>query len=316
MINNHFPWHENAWLQVERALERDRVPHALLLEGPAGLGKGYFARRVAGRLLGQPELAADESSAHPDLRQVGLIDDRKQITVDQIRELCASLALTSHAGAYKVAIIDPADRMNINAANSLLKTLEEPTAQTLLILVRSRLDTLPATVASRCRRLRFSTPPVSLALEWLVNQAPERDWSELLERADGAPLAALAAAEGGLDRLDARFAADLQAIAAGRMDPLLAAAEWNKNPSQVCLRWLNTTVCQLIRGQMDPDGPGLSDLQTATKDLPLERLFWYLDEIQMVMSRQDGTLNAQLALESLLVPWADRLESLQAGGGM
>jgi len=311
-----FSWHRDAWQQIERAIERDRLPHALMLEGPAGLGKGHFARRVAGRLLGHPDLASQQALQHPDLRQVGLVDERRQITVDQIRELCASLTLTSHAGSHKVAIIDPADRMNINAANSLLKTLEEPTPDTLLILIRARLDTLPATVASRCRRIRFATPATELALNWLRTRAPDHDWPRLLASADGAPLAALAAVELGHDQLEEHFAADLQAIVAGRKDPLQVAAEWNKTPSSVSLRWLGATVCQLIRERMTERAQTPSNLQTETKHLPLERLFWYLDEIQMVMGRQDGALNAQLTLDSLLVPWSDHLQSVQAGGGM
>jgi len=311
-----FPWQKDVWQQIERAIERDRLPHALMLEGPAGLGKGHFARRVADRLLGNPDLDPDGAVTHPDLRLVGLVDERRQITVDQIRELCAALTLTSHAGGHKVAIIDPADRMNINAANSLLKTLEEPTPDTLLILVRSRLDTLPATVASRCRRMRFATPATEQALDWLLNTAPDHDWSRLLAGADGAPLAALAAVEQGRDQLEEHFAADLRAIVAGRKDPLQVAAEWNKNPSWVTLRWLSSTVCLLIRERMTGTDQTASNLQTETKHLPLERLFWYLDEIQMVMSRQDGTLNPQLTLESLLVPWTDRLQSVQVGGGM
>jgi DNA polymerase-3 subunit delta' len=237
-------------------------------------------------------------------------EGKKQIVVEQVRELCAELAMTSYSSGYKVAIVDPAERMNVSAANSLLKTLEEPTDNTLLILVRSRLDTLPATVASRCQRLRFAVPAEEDALRWLDQQEPGRDWRPLLRIAAGAPLAALQAAGEGVDELDQRFCEDLVEIAAGRRDPVKAASDWSKIDPRITLAWLNGFVVALIRRRA-LEMPDANDrLQNLSEVLPLEQLFMYLDEVQGSARRIDGALNLQMTLENLLIPWATGLQNL------
>lgn len=306
----NFPWHEKNWETIERAWSIGRLPHALLLEGPRGLGKSDFALRIAALVLGREALDPGHGRSHPDLNLLSVREDKKQIVVEQVRELCAELAMTSYASGYKVAIIDPAERMNINAANSLLKTLEEPTDNTVLILVRSRLDTLPATVASRCQKLRFAVPPEARALEWLEDQGPDTDWRPLLSMVAGAPLAAVQAAEEGMDKLDRRFRKDLDNIASGRLDPVKAAADWSKVDPGITLTWLNGFVVSLIRRHARWDGNDGDSLQNPSKVLPLEQLFVYLDEVQASTRRLDGALNLQMMLENLLIPWASRLQSL------
>lgn len=297
-------WHEKNWNTVLGAHKQDRLPHALLLEGPAGLGKSLFAERLARLLLDLGTAGPSSPVSHPDLSRVGVPEGKKQITVAQIRDLCAELSMTSHASGYKVAIIDPADKMNINAANSLLKTLEEPTPDTLLILVRARLDTLPATIASRCQRLRFAVPSRQAALDWLTDHDETRNWGPLLEMTAGAPLAALNAAEEGLDELDQRLLADLTGIVTGRLDPIRVAAEWSKLEPATCIGWLNTRMTALIRSKSRITTAADEGLQILAKDLPLERVFLYLDSVQEALRRTDGALNLQMLLESLLIPWA------------
>jgi len=305
-----FPWQEKNWATIERAWRIGRLPHALMLEGPQGLGKSVFARRVAAMVLGRDEIDPDRGLTHPDLNMLTLAEGKKQIVVEQVRELCAELAMTSYASGYKVAIIDPAERMNINAANSLLKTLEEPTDDTLLILVRSRLDTLPATVASRCQRLRFAVPTEDDAVDWLEQQDAGRDWRPLLHIVAGAPLAALRAAEEGMDKLDRRFREDLTEIAAGRRDPVKVASDWSKIDPGITLAWLNGFVVSLIRRHGRWSENGNDSLQNLSKVLPLEQLFTYLDEVQGSARRMDGALNLQMMLENLLIPWAARLRDV------
>ncbi len=90
--------------------------------------------------------------------RVSLVEESRQIRIEQVRELADELALTSHQGGYKVGILTPADALNRFAANALLKTLEEPPARTLLILVATQPSRLPATILSRCQRLRVRAP--------------------------------------------------------------------------------------------------------------------------------------------------------------
>ncbi len=261
-------------------------------------------------VLGRDEIDPERGLSHPDLNMLTLSDGRKQIVVEQVRELCAELAMTSYASGYKVAIIDPAERMNVNAANSLLKTLEEPTDNTLLILVRSRLDTLPATVASRCQRLRFAVPAEDDALHWLEQRAAGRDWRPLLRIVSGAPLAALRAADEGMDKLDQRFRQDLTEIAAGRRDPVKVASDWSKIDPGITLAWLNGFVVSLVRYHAGWSRDVNDSLQNLSKVLPLEQLFMYLDEVQESTRRMDGALNLQMMMENLLIPWATRLQNV------
>jgi DNA polymerase-3 subunit delta' len=308
------PWHHAPWEQVRRAWSADRLPHALLLEGPAGLGKLEFARRVAALTLTEVDAAPAADWRHPDLRETTLLEDKKQIGVNQIRELCSELFMTAHADGYKVALIHPAEKMNAHAANSLLKTLEEPTERTLLILVRSRLDTLPATIASRCQRLRFAAPDRADALAWLEACEPGPAWTRLLAIAGGAPLRARALAAAGMDDVDLAFRQDLAALLRGEESAARIAGRWQKQPLEDSLAWLNAFVTDLIR-ILATDGDNLSaDLHIFQRNIRLASLFGYLDEIQAAIARTGTALTPQLVLEGLLVPWCHRLEGAFQGG--
>ncbi|HVN00560.1 MAG TPA: DNA polymerase III subunit delta' [Caulobacteraceae bacterium] len=172
------------------ALERGRLHHAWLLVGPEGVGKATFAYRAARRLLGaRPEpaygaLGADPDDpafrqvagrAHPDLMVLELESDegksRKSIPVDEARALPEFFSKSPGRAAYRVAIIDTADDLNANAANAVLKTLEEPPARGVLFLISHRPGALLPTIKSRCRRLVFAPPPSDEAARWVARAA-------------------------------------------------------------------------------------------------------------------------------------------------
>jgi DNA polymerase-3 subunit delta' len=185
---------EGAELAFLEALERGRLHHAWLLVGPEGVGKATFAYRAARRLLGaSPEpafgaLGADPQDpvfrqvagrAHPDLMVLERDDGqgkggegrgRKSIPVDEARGLPEFFAKSPGRAAYRVAIIDTADDLGANAANAVLKTLEEPPERGVLLLVSSRPGALLPTIKSRCRRLVFAAPPTEAAVRWLTAQ--------------------------------------------------------------------------------------------------------------------------------------------------
>jgi DNA polymerase III subunit delta' len=315
-----FPWQSAAWQEFEAALAADRLGHAYLIEGPQGLGKLHLAFRMAARVLGIEWQAADPPLPlqHPDLNWITLETDdegkqKKQIGIHQIREACASLAMTSYSGGWKVAVVWPAEQLNPHSANALLKTLEEPAPRTLLLLVRSRLDTLPATIASRCQRVRIAPPPATEAIPWLEARAGEGDWQRLLSLAGDAPLMALLLAEEGFRELDRKFAADLAGILGRRREALEVAAEWARQPLPMTLRWLDVWTSELVRWKAAGAGAALEAspqraLQTALEGIPLQRLFRYKDEVRSAMTRNDGVFNTQMVLEGLLAPWADQLE--------
>ena len=204
--------HEAPERALLEALERGRLHHAWLLVGPEGVGKATFAYRAARRLLGaRPEpgyglLGADPNDpvfrqvagrAHPDLLVLQRDDPdakaRKSIPVDEARALPEFFAKSPGRAAYRVAIIDSADDLNANAANAVLKTLEEPPPRGVLLLVSHRPGSLLPTIRSRCRRLVFAPPPADDATRWLTAAAdvsPEAAMT-LLKMARGAPGRAL-----------------------------------------------------------------------------------------------------------------------------
>jgi len=225
------------------AMRRGRLHHAWLLTGPRGVGKATFAYRAARRLLGaKPDpsrgvLGADpddpvcrriQARGHGDLLVLTRPYDAKRdrlkgaITVDVARTMPEFFSSTAGEGGWRVCIIDAADDLNVNAANAILKTLEEPPKRTVIFLVAHAPGRLPATVRSRCRRLAFTAPGVDVAAD-VVARALDIDASEAraaAELSEGRPGEAIRlAAAGGValaQRLDALF------DALPRLDPSAA----------------------------------------------------------------------------------------------
>lgn len=226
------PWSLPAWERLVERAAAGRLPHALLLGGPAGLGKRALAEAfVRARLCESPAdgracgdcrtcrlLAA---GTHPDRMLVKLEPNpkthvmRREIVVDQIRALSARLAMSSQLDGWQVAVIDPADLMNPAAQNALLKTLEEPTPSSLIALVADQPWRLTATIRSRCQRVDFTLPAAAEAEAWLEARGIANA-AHVLAAAGGNPGQAWALAEqGGVQRRN-EVARDLLALAAGR----------------------------------------------------------------------------------------------------
>ena len=290
----------------------DRVPHAVLLAGPAGVGKRAAAHWIAATTLGirtsrlpvYPQ-AADE---HPDLRWVAPLEDKESIGIDQIRELVHAMALTSYEGGGKVAVIEPANAMTVSAANSLLKTLEEPPGDALLVLVADRVGKLPATVFSRCQRIDLPAPAETVALAWLDRVQPGASWTEALRVAGGGPLAAIAVA----DDLEtsASMARDLNALGKGMGSAVEVAARWTKIGPGFVLNWLAQQVklCVIACSAGREQAPGLAIEDSVVRRMDRRNLFCYLDIINGLRGQSGGSFNVQLTLETLLIDWADGLQ--------
>jgi DNA polymerase-3 subunit delta' len=323
------PWLAEARRQIARALAAGRLPHALLLVGQAGLGKAaladYLARLALCDRPGEapcgecPACHLHAAGNHPDLRRVGLVEEKKQIAVDDIRELIAALTLRSYRGGRKVAIVDPADAMNTNGANALLKTLEEPTPETLLILTAARPERLPATISSRCQRIALRRPEEPAALAWLERQDPGAPWPTLLALAAGAPVAALELARAGADRLQKQMAELPGQLARADTDLVALAEECQKSLPAEKLRWIENWVTDRIRRALiapaADHSPGTPGLPAEVRRRHIQGLYAILDELRMAQAALRGPANLGLLWERVLGLIAGELASVRGARG-
>ena len=305
-------WLKNFSKSWHDRIEHGRLPHAVLLSGPVGVGKRAAAAWMAAQRLGKGESTTvpqypAEILEHADLHWIGPPEDKASIGIEQIRELVAEIGLTSYEGIGKVAIIEPADLMTTNAANSLLKTLEEPPGDALLILVADRSGRLPATIFSRCQRIDIRPPTEADGLAWLDRVHPGSEWNEALRLAGYAPLAAVDV----IEQLDTHAAMqrDFSGVGRGSVSPLEVAARWSKLEAPFVLNWLARQVQQAIRTLSGSRGAGRSGAigESVLERMDRRNLFCYLDTINRLRGQPAGSFNVQLTLESLLIDWANGL---------
>jgi len=320
------PWQQPQWDSLQSRIAQENLPHALLLTGRRGVGKLQFARQLADLLLCSESQIAPcgqckgcrliAAGTHPDLKVIQPPEDKNVISVDQIRELTHYLSLTALCGGYQVILIAPADAMNVNAANSLLKTLEEPPSNTLLLLMTDRPSALTATIRSRCQVINFEKPAHESALAWLKNQQPELDpkaAETVLELADGAPLRAVEMATQGAISQRTEMLDDLEQIAAGRCDPIEIAKKWLKLGKKESLYWVYGWLVDMVRMKVANQPPYIANADVAprlskmaaTIELPL--LYKRLDQVSEALRLADNqSLNAELLLEGVLIGWTSR----------
>jgi DNA polymerase-3 subunit delta' len=329
------PWQKIQWQQIGQLLETDRLPHALLLHGNQGLGKADFARALAAAVLCNQPLsnfqACGSCSAchllaaktHPDMHflQPNASGNSKSknpvlnIRIDEIRRLCEKLNQTSQFSGYRVAIFDQADKLTISAANSLLKTLEEPGQKVLLILVTAQTYRLPITIRSRCQSIRFNIPDEQTSLQWLrqylssMEDAPACTDSQLqqaLKLAFGAPLTtvehlqdmeyqqilseALTAGISGKNSLD--YAAKLAKYA--KIKTLEGMLSWTSDLTKLAA---GATECNIINEQHR------NQLQTLAQKINQQRLYRFHDQLNFNIQHSSIAVNEQLLWESLLLSW-------------
>lgn len=279
-------------------------PHSLIIQGAAGMGRRELALWLAAELCGGPvyRAAADGEGyepAHPDfLGLVPAVDsqgkEKKSIGVDQVRdELIPFISLTSHGSGARVAVIFPADALTLSAANSLLKTLEEPPVGSVIVLITETLAKLPATIISRCQRVRLAPPAAEQSLEWLARQVPGCDFKRLLEFAGGAPLAAVQLHEAGFDEFATTFLGNLDRLEQGGLSPVVAAAAC-KGREGLALQLLEWSLAERLRGEAE-GSRGVSAMTAAG-----HRQLGQIRELRRVLN---GGINAELGLAGLLLNW-------------
>jgi DNA polymerase-3 subunit delta' len=253
-----------------------------------------------GKCLGCTRVANNQ---HPDLVRVHPIEDSKQLRIEQVRDLAQELSLTSHQGGYKVGILSPADSMNRFAANALLKTLEEPSPRTLLILVATQPSRLPATILSRCQKLKVRAPGRAESLEWLQATYGAGDWDGVLDVIGEAPFLAAGADPKAIPALGSETRRTLEEIEAGAADPVATAERWHRSETALRLRCFENWLTDRIRRHFMP---GLSVEIRSPAHLPrglsimnIRALFELAEGVRDLRSSLDAPINRSLALELL-----------------
>ena len=318
-----YPWQDSLWQQMAG---RAQHAHAYLLHGPAGIGKRALAERLMASLLcKQPEgleacghckscslLAA---GSHPDNYILEPEEADKAIKVDQVRDLVSFVVQTAQLGGRKVVLVEPVESMNINAANALLKSLEEPSGNTILLLVSHQSSRLLPTIRSRCVQQACPLPSETLSLQWLAKALPDcstEERVELLTLAAGSPLAAVKLQAQGVREQRATVVEGVKKLLKHQSSATQLAESWNAIPLLLLFDWFCDWSSLILRYQLTQDeaGLGLEDmrkvLQYLAQKTPQNNVLniqdWILAQRQKVLSK--ANLNRVLLLEALLVQWA------------
>ncbi len=313
------PWLQPEFERLLHLHDRQRLHHALLLTGRTGLGKRLLAGVLARSLLceeraGRPcehcracQLTA--AGSHPDFRAIGPRQggDRGEIVIDSVRALVDFLHLSAQRRGNRVAVILPCDRLNRAAANSLLKSLEEPPDGVYLILATGRPGRLPATIRSRCAVRTLGPPEAQQAEEWLHRRQPGAGRDAIrkaLALAGDMPLAAEGIlAEHGLERYESLLQ-QFHRLAAGG-DPVKEAQDWEQAPGGLA-DGLCAILADLIRRHHGAPPKGLAsgelEHRIATQaGIPAQSLHQAYLTIAEHRRSLDQPLNGRLAAEAILL---------------
>lgn len=314
------PWLHPQWEQLLRSITTARIPPALLIQGQKGVGKTALARSWAQKLLCRDTLLTTacgtcnacqlfHAGTHPDFIQIEPAEPGKGIGIDTIRQLINKLSLKPQYNGYRVVLIEPAHLLNINASNALLKTLEEPSPYTLIILITAAAHKLPVTILSRCQKISVPLPERTLTLSWLQSKGLREAPDKLLDMAGGSPLIALTL--DGANSIEKRNQTlkELSALLAGKQDPILLAGEWESQFDEERIGWISVFIRDLVylkngmEHRVSHSQETLSLLKETARHLTLENLYVYWDLLLTTRQYLGGPLNLRLVLEELLIQW-------------
>ena len=314
-LQSELPWLAPAQQRLLAAAARERLPTGLLIHGTTGIGAVWFARWAAALVLCEQRANAPcgrcqsclrvDLNQHPDLLWVTPQDDSREIRVDQVRGLSAELSLTSHAGGYKLAVLSPAERLNRNAANALLKTLEEPLGRCMLVLVAAQPGGLPATLRSRCQRIDLLAPTASAAENFVRAQGGGADALRLLEVLGLEPLTVLDIDAGAVLAVADDTNATLRALMSGGQDIVAIAERWAREHYEWRLSCVENWLTDCVRSASG-DGRASAKLGVGAHlpagrpALNIRSLFEQLDGIRELRRLAEAPLNKSLAIERLL----------------
>ncbi len=321
-----YPWQNKQWQRFMEMQHQNRMPHAILLSGPEGIGLNRFAQTIAMQLLclsKNPETNRAcgtcqscqlySAGNHPDLNIIEPEEPGKQLKIAQVRELIEYVGLKSFSGKRKIAILEPADAMNRATANALLKTLEEPPSQSMLFLLSHRPSKLPITIRSRCQKIDFKPVYDETASDWLNQQPNDSELSTeaLLRLSGGGPLKAVSLIEDEQLKFRLTLIKDLKLMGKKNCDPVQIASNWQTLGLENILSWLMKIILDLIRLKLLHERANLinldlkEDLQDLVNSLDLVALVRNYDFVLLKYQQSAGPMNYNplSILEEVVLHW-------------
>ncbi|MFO1496154.1 MAG: DNA polymerase III subunit delta' [Lysobacterales bacterium] len=315
-MDARYPWHLETWSRFQSGLERGQVGHALLIHGEGGLHKQQLAREMAAALLCS-QRAADATACgscrscvlyragnHPDWTLVAR-EESAYIRIDQIRALSERLAMRPQLAQTQVAMLWPAECMNEAAANALLKTLEEPAADTHLLLVADRIGRLPATIRSRCQRLPVRAPASAESVGFLARLAgvdTERAalaWSLSLDD----PEAAAAMLQKDVWSEWSTLVERLLAVAKGA-PPMALVASYARDGARLLERWSRLLGYAVRADGTSTAGAPWSAWSALTSRVEMSRLLPFATQLERSRAMLGSGVREDLMLGDLARRWS------------
>jgi len=334
-----YPWHKQSWQRINQARQSDHLAHAILISGQEHTGKSDFANRLVKSLLCEasqfknneltqtPQIDAChqcpcnkcrgcktfEADSNPDYLHIKLLEDKQQISIDQIRAMNAFLNLSRSFKAYQVVLISEAERMNQNAANSLLKSLEEPADNSVIILLTSQLSAMLPTIKSRCQMMHLPMPDKQQSIDWLQSKTGKlSEFKEELEISHNRPLAALKVDDELIQNRE-MLLEDIVNIIQEKSAITEIAKKWQKHDREVLIDWQIGWLYQLLKMPPKTDSndsrTGKSDTEKSInlvtlKDFILDLQLWDIYD-QLLKQKQlvHTSVNPLIFLENMLSLW-------------
>jgi DNA polymerase-3 subunit delta' len=313
----HYPWLEQSWQRLLRYSEHDRLPSALLIAGADGLALLSLVERYAQYVFctdKQGGAVCEACSAcqlfkagsYPDYILISPEEGESSIKIDATRALTHKLSLSNQYSQQRIVVIHPAEAMPHAAANSLLKTLEEPSENTTIILISYKPSVLPATIRSRCQLLTIKNINIGVALPWLTQQGCEQAQA-YLGLADGRPLIAKSLWEqSALDDRNTLFG-HFEQLIAGQLDPLAFVEIYVKVKDYPVLTWLTGWFIDAVKISCNaaPNDVLNTDLYPRLKvlleRLHLRQLHALIEQLTELIQLENRSVNKQLMLEDFAI---------------
>ncbi|CAC9606560.1 DNA polymerase III delta prime subunit (EC 2.7.7.7) [uncultured Gammaproteobacteria bacterium] len=317
------PWHQNAFAILKQMIDQNHLPHALLITGVSQIGKFELMQQLVGTLINDDEIIRKDN-IRQDLDIPVLIrrsnylnmiycragelnpttkNRSKDIRVDQVRAFCEALNKT--ADKLQIGVIYYADQMNVNAANSLLKTLEEPRDNTLIILLAHNAKNLPVTVVSRCQNVHISPAYGQETQVWIkknIEHKEDFDVAQLLEAMHGVPFKVIEDLSGDSFIHYQHWQDQLLNIATH--PTMINKVEDFEGNEVAVLNCLQHLIIEGIRLKSLKHEGGLIELNQIINMTKIDFLFKLLHDIQQAISLSKTSVDIKLLLDNVLIVWS------------